>query len=79
MTIEDLEQGDTAIIVGYLSGNWSYKSKYLALGLTRGTRIKVTNVAPLGDPVQIDLRGSSIVLRKKEAGIIQVESHGYHK
>ncbi|AFZ44193.1 FeoA family protein [Halothece sp. PCC 7418] len=52
----------------------AYKSKLLAMGLTPGTEFTVTRVAPLGDPVEILVRGFKLSLRKDEAAALIVES-----
>lgn len=69
----DLSVGDRAVVVGFEKGPHSYRKKLLAMGLTRGTEFRVTRVAPLGDPVEIDLRGFSLSLRKDEAAAVYVE------
>ena len=74
MTLSNLTPGMTARITGYESGNRSYRSKLLALGLTRGTAIRLINQAPLGDPVQIEVRGFNVSLRKSEAAVVQIEA-----
>ncbi len=71
-TINDLTPGMQAKIVGYRQGSASYRAKLLALGMTRGTVIKVINQAPLGDPVEIELRGFHLSLRKTEASVVEV-------
>ncbi|TFH05168.1 MAG: ferrous iron transport protein A, partial [Spirochaetales bacterium] len=65
--LRDLNIGDTARIVGYASVQRSYRSKLLSMGLIRGTRIQVRNVAPLGDPIHITVRDYELSLRKDEA------------
>ncbi len=72
-TINDLAPGTTARIVGYSSGAATYRTRLLALGLTRGSEIKVAGVAPLGDPVNLDVRGFRLSLRKAEAAVVEVE------
>ncbi|MDY6938107.1 MAG: FeoA family protein [Cyanobacteriota bacterium] len=54
----------------------AYKKKLLAMGLTPGTEFTVTHVAPLGDPVEILVRGFKLSLRKDEAAAIVVEKLG---
>lgn len=49
------------------------KRRLLAMGLVKGTTVKVERVAPLGDPIEIKLRGYSLSLRKEEASEIEVE------
>ena len=72
MTMADLKTGDMAEITGYTLGNAVYRAKLLALGLTHGVQVKVINVAPLGDPFEIAVRGYHLSLRKDEVGVIKV-------
>ena len=72
MTMADLRTGDMAEITGYTLGNVAYRAKLLALGLTHGVQIKVINVAPLGDPFEIAVRGYHLSLRRDEVGVIKV-------
>jgi len=72
MTMADLKSGEYAEITGYTLGNAAYRAKLLALGLTHGTQIKVINVAPLGDPFEIAVRGFHLSLRRDEVGVIKV-------
>lgn len=72
MTMADLKAGELAEIIGYTLGNAAYRAKLLALGLTHGVQLKIVNVAPLGDPVEIAVRGYHLSLRKDEAGVIKV-------
>ena len=73
MTMADLKPGESAKIIGYTQGNAAYRTKLLALGLTHGTAIKIINVAPLGDPFELSVRGYHLSLRKDEAKILEVE------
>ncbi len=72
-TITDLIIGDTAKVLSFKEGGSAYRQKLIALGLTPGTSFVVSRMAPLGDPVEITLRGFSLSLRKKEAAVIVVE------
>jgi ferrous iron transport protein A len=74
--VRDLRVGDTAVVAGYETGDRVYRSRLLAMGLTRGTTVKVLKVAPLGDPLELEVRGFSLSLRRAEAGILIVESAG---
>ncbi|MCK4541089.1 MAG: FeoA domain-containing protein [Spirochaetales bacterium] len=65
--IKDLVIGEEAEVVGYDSGPSDYRSTLLSMGLTKGTVIKLLKVAPLGDPVEIEVRGFKLSLRKGEA------------
>ena len=73
MTLAEMKTGDFAEITGYALGNARYRAKLLALGLTRGQQLKVINVAPLGDPFEIAVRGYHLSLRKDEVGVIKVK------
>ena len=73
MTLADMKTGDYAEIIGYQMGNTRYRAKLLALGLTHGVQIKVINVAPLGDPFEIAVRGYHLSLRRDEVGVIKVK------
>ena len=76
MTMADLKAGDYAEITGYMLGNAAYRAKLLALGLTHGVQLKLINVAPLGDPFEIAVRGYHLSLRKDEVGVIKVKKIG---
>lgn len=72
MTMAEMKIGQMAEITGYTLGNSAYRAKLLALGLTRGARLKLVNRAPLGDPMEIAVRGYHLSLRKAEAGVVKV-------
>ena len=76
MTMTELNKGESAEIIGYAEGQVAYRAKLLALGLTRGTVVTVTNVAPLGDPFEISVRGYHLSLRKAEAAVLEVRREG---
>jgi len=73
MTLAELKKGDLAEILGYTMGNAQYRAKLLALGLTRGTQLKVIQIAPLGDPFEIAVRGYHLSLRRDEVGVVKVK------
>ena len=68
-----LSVGDKAIVRGFAAGKKEYRAKLLAMGLTKGIELQLTRVAPLGDPLEITVRGFSLSLRKAEAAAILVE------
>ena len=72
-TLKDLAVGETGTVAGYTKGVSAYREKLLAMGLTRGTEILVERIAPMGDPVEIRMRGFSLSLRKDEASALLVE------
>lgn len=71
--LKDLSVGDRAKVTGFGEGQMAYRRKLLAMGLTPGIEISVTRVAPMGDPVEIRVRGFALSLRKAEAEALQVE------
>ena len=73
MTLDQLKKGQMAEITGYKLGNAAYRAKLLALGMTRGVQIKILNVAPLGDPFELAVRGFHLSLRKEEVSVIKVK------
>lgn len=75
MLLKELKPGDRGTITGYLKeGAPEYRKRLLMLGATPGVAFEVVRVAPLGDPVEIRVRGSFISVRKDEAAIMQVET-----
>lgn len=74
MILVEMNPGQTVEITGYSAGNASYRAKLLALGLTRGARIKLVTVAPLGDPIGLEVRGFQLSLRKDEAAVLKVKT-----
>ena len=73
LTLADLVQGDRARLVSFGQTNELYRRTLLSLGVTCGVDICVVRVAPLGCPVQVDVRGTSLTLRKEEACCLQWE------
>jgi ferrous iron transport protein A len=72
-SLRDLAAGDTGRVVGFAEGSKAYRRKLLAMGLTPGIEFSITRYAPMGDPVEIRVRGFSLSLRKAEAQALQVE------
>ena len=72
-TLKTLKVGERARVSGYAAGCPRYRHRLLTMGLTPGTEIRVTRLAPLGDPVEVEVRGYSLSLRKDEAEVLQVQ------
>ncbi|MEI7840351.1 MAG: FeoA family protein [Methylococcaceae bacterium] len=72
-SLNNLAVGDTGKITGFDAAGKAYRKRLLAMGLTRGTEFKITRFAPLGDPIEIKLRGFSLTLRKEEAAFVLAE------
>lgn len=73
MKLRDLAAGESGRVVGFEEGSKAYRRKLLAMGLTPGTEFTVTRYAPMGDPVELRVRGFSLTLRKDEAASLEVE------
>lgn len=73
MQFKDMKVGDSARISGYEDSGSAYRRKLLSLGLTPGTELRITRQAPMGDPVEIAVRGFAMSLRKAEADALTLE------
>ena len=73
INLKDMQVGDIGRVVGYVKGVTGYREKLLAMGLTRGTQFCIMKIAPLGDPIEIQVRGFALTLRKQEALALLVE------
>ena len=73
MKLKDVKLGASVVVRGYEESNPGYRSKLLAMGLTKGSILKIVKVAPLGDPVEVEVRGYDLSLRKAEADVLIVE------
>ncbi len=72
-SLKDMAVGDTGRIAGFREGSRTYRKKLLSMGLTPGTEFSVIRYAPMGDPVEIQLRGFNLTLRKDEAEALLIE------
>jgi len=73
LTIDQLKPGQQAKIIGFKACDASYRRQLMALGLTPGTTIDIIRIAPMGDPIQIQVRQACLALRKQEAAILKLE------
>lgn len=71
-TLKLVNPGETATVLK-LEGMGSLKRRIMDMGITKGTQIFVRKVAPLGDPIEVTVRGYELSLRKEEAANIIVE------
>ena len=71
-TLKDIRVGDT-VSVKKLHGEGAVKRRIMDMGITKGVEVYVRKVAPLGDPVEINVRGYELSLRKDEAQMIEVD------
>ena len=71
-TLGDVQVGESSTIVK-LHGEGALHRHLMDLGLIKGTSFKVVKVAPLGDPVEINVRGYELSIRKEEAAVVEVQ------
>lgn len=70
-TLKDVKVGQTATVVK-LHGDGAVKRRIMDMGITKGVEILVRKVAPLGDPIEINVRGYELSLRKSDSSMIEV-------
>ena len=71
-TLRDAKIGDT-VTVKKLNGEGAVKRRIMDMGITKGTEVTVRKVAPLGDPIEVTVRGYELSLRKADAEMVEVE------
>lgn len=71
-TLKDVRIGETAKIIK-LHGEGAVKRRIMDMGLTKGTEVYVRKLAPLGDPIELTVRGYELSIRKADAQTIEVE------
>lgn len=71
-TLRDIKIGESATVVK-LHGEGAVKRRIMDMGITKGTSVYVRKVAPLGDPIEITVRGYELSLRKADAEMIEVQ------
>mgnify|MGYP003301280111 CR=1 FL=1 len=72
-TLKDVAVGQTAV-VAKLHGEGPVKRRIMDMGITKGSRIYIRKVAPLGDPVEVTVRGYELSVRKEDAKCVLVET-----
>lgn len=71
-TLKQAKVGDTVRVVK-LHGEGAVKRRIMDMGLTKGVEVHIRKVAPLGDPIEITVRGYELSLRKADADMIEIE------
>lgn len=72
MTLKELRMGESGrILKNHTSG--ALKQRFMDMGITKGVVVKVLKIAPLGDPIEIELRGYNLSIRKSDAQKIEIE------
>lgn len=71
-TLKDVKCGQTVSVVK-LHGEGAVKRRIMDMGITKGTQVFIRKVAPLGDPVEVNVRGYELSIRKADAQMIEIE------
>ncbi|MBE6473434.1 MAG: ferrous iron transport protein A [Coriobacteriaceae bacterium] len=71
MTLNDVKVGE-ACTVAHLNDSGEIRRRIMDMGITKGTEVSVTKVAPLGDPIDVTVRGYHLSLRRSDAANIEV-------
>ena len=71
MKLNEVEVGST-VTVKKIEGDGAYKRRIMDMGITKGVEIYVRKVAPLGDPIEVTVRGYELSIRKADAQMIEV-------
>lgn len=71
-TLKEAKIGDTVTVVK-LHGEGAVKRRLMDMGITKGTQLHIRKVAPLGDPVEVTVRGYELSLRKADAEMVEVQ------
>ena len=72
MTLGDAKVG-TTVVVTKIEGDSAYKGRIMDMGITKGSELFIRKVAPLGDPVEITVRGYELTVRKADAQCVEVK------
>lgn len=71
-TLREVKSGETVTVVK-LNGEGAVKHRIMGMGITKGCSVYIRKVAPLGDPVEVTVRGYELSVRKEDAQMVEVE------
>lgn len=71
-TLREVKSGETVTVVK-LNGEGAVKRRIMDMGITKGCSVHIRKVAPLGDPVEVTVRGYELSVRKEDAQMVEVE------
>ena len=72
MTLGDAKVG-TTVVVTKIEGDSAYKRRIMDMGITKGSELFIRKVAPLGDPIEVTVRGYELTVRKADAQCVEVK------
>ena len=73
MKLKQLKVGHSGVVTGFSTADPAYRQKLLRMGLTKNAEFTVVRKAPFGGPIEIEVRGSRLVLRSDEADVLEVD------
>ena len=73
MKLKEMKAGEVGIVAGFSTADPAYRQKLLRMGLTRKAEFTIVRKAPFGGPIEIEVKGSRLVLRSDEADALEVE------
>ncbi|VGO21772.1 FeoA family protein [Pontiella sulfatireligans] len=73
MKLKELKKNETGIVAGFISADPAYRQKLLRMGLNRNAEFLVVRKAPFGGPIEVEVKGSRVVLRSDEADVLEVD------
>jgi len=74
MKLRELKVAETGVVTGFSSSEPAYRQQLLRMGFTKNATFKVVRKAPLGGPIEVEIRGSRVVLRSDEADVLEVDA-----
>ena len=73
MKLKELKVDEVGVVSGFSKADSAYRQKLLRMGLNRGAEFVVVRKAPFGGPIEVEVKGSRVVLRSDEANALEVE------
>lgn len=74
-TLRDIPCGQKVTVVK-VHGDGALRKRIRDMGMTKGTEVVIKKVAPLGDPIELTIRGYALTIRKEDAGVVEVSTKG---
>ena len=73
MKLKELKATETGVVTGFSSSDPAYRKQLLRMGFTKKVEFTIVRKAPLGGPIEVEVRGSRVVLRSDEADVLEVD------
>ena len=73
MKLREIEVGKAGVVTGFCSSDPAYRQQLLRMGFTRKAEFTIIRKAPMGGPIEVEVRGSRVVLRSDESDVLEVD------